>query len=341
MTYRWGVIGLGRLATRKMIPAIDAAQNAELVAVATRTQAKLDEIKQERANLRTYAGWRDLLKDPGVDIVYLGTPNNLHAEMTIEAARNGKHVVCDKPMALNLDDAKRMVEACEQAGVYLGVLYHAMFNKANQAGREAMLAGKLGRLSFMRGRDSFSFGAQPPAGEWRLEMAQSGGGPLVDIGIYPLYIIRFLTGKRVRRVGAMSWNTRYTQIDVPDTSAAWIELEDGTPGTVDTSYTTSDVTRLELDGDTGRMEILNSFSTAPNGSLHLRTRGAVSDLTVEPDRLHHAESYIQLIQHFQESITNGTVPLNNGRAALADQAAIDAIHASAANNGCAVEVEME
>lgn len=341
MTYRWGVIGLGRLATRKMIPAIDAAQNAELVAVATRTQAKLDEIKQERENLRTYAGWRDLLKDPDVDIVYLGTPNNLHAEMTIEAARNGKHVLCDKPMALNLDDARRMVEACEQAGVYLGVLYHAMFNKANYAAREAMLSGKLGGLTFLRGRFGFSFGAQPPEGEWRLQMAQSGGGPLVDVGIYPLYMIRFLTGKRIRRVGAMSWNTRYTQIDVPDTSAAWIELEDGTPGMIDTSYTTSDVSRLEIDGDTGRLEILESFTTVPNGKMHLRTRGAVSELTVEPNRLHHADSYTQLIQHFQESITNGTVPLNNGRAALADQAAIDAIHASAGNEGCAVEVRLE
>lgn len=345
MSVRWGVIGYGRLATRKMIPAIDAVEDAALAAVATRTQSKLDELAQQRPGISTYSDWRELLADPNIDAVYIGTPNNLHAEMTLEAAARGKHVLCDKPMALNTAEAVKMVEACDRAGVTFGLLYHAIFNGANRYAYDAIHAEKLGTLRFIRGRFSFSYGSQPPAGEWRLDAAQSGGGPLVDIGIYPLYMLRRITGHRVRRVSAMAWSQHYKAFDVPDTTAAWFELENGTPGTLDTSYTVADTSRLEIDGDEARLEVLGSFTMEPAGKANLITRSGnavrTENFEVQPARLHHADSYMQLVRHFQESMASGSEPLNSARAALAEQRTIDAIHRSAEQGGAPVDVEHE
>src|SRR5258705_3969542 len=142
---RWGLIGCGDIARKRIAPAMRNSPVCELVAV-SRAQANLAEaFAKEFGARRWYADWRDLLQDKEIDAVYIATPVHLHAEQTIAAAQAGKHVLCEKPMALNVAECDRMIAACRANGVQLGIAYYRHFYPAIRRIKEIIAAGGIRR----------------------------------------------------------------------------------------------------------------------------------------------------------------------------------------------------
>jgi predicted dehydrogenase len=186
----WGIQGTARI-NRMLIPPLRVSPGNRLVAVASRDLARGEAYAREWQIGRVHGSYAALLADPEIDVVYIPLPNHLHADWTIEAARAGKHVLCEKPLALSVDEVDAMAAACRAAGVVLAEAFMYRHHPQTLAVKELLEAGTIGTLRFLRG--SFTFPLTRP-NDVRLR-PEWGGGCLWDIGCYPLSFARFLLGR--------------------------------------------------------------------------------------------------------------------------------------------------
>src|SRR5882762_8234845 len=141
---RWGLVGAGDIAEKRVAPALLASERSELVAVSRRQQPLAEGFAQRFGARRWHANWRDLVRDDGIDAVYVAAPVQLHAPITIAAAEAGKHVLCEKPMALNADECDRMIRSAHAAGVQLGIAYYRHLYPLVQRVKELLAEGVIG-----------------------------------------------------------------------------------------------------------------------------------------------------------------------------------------------------
>jgi predicted dehydrogenase len=196
---RWGVVGLGGVVVDSVAPAILASSGSRLVACASREPVKGLEIARPFGAQRVYATHDELVADPEIDLVYVATPNALHKAAVLAAARAGKHVLCEKPLALSVADAREMASACRDAGVILRVAFQIRLEGMLHRVREIVRSGELGDLR------SIAFERTAPLtqrGEWRHDLEQ--GGVLFDVATHQLDLVPWLTGLRYRDVYACS-----------------------------------------------------------------------------------------------------------------------------------------
>ena len=180
---RWGVLGYARIARMELIPAMQRATNSEFFALASRDEAKLVEARKNSPGLaRTYRGYEELLRDPDVDAVYIPLPNSLHCEWTKRAAEHGKHVLCEKPLALTAADAREMQAACAAHGVMLMEAFMYRYTDRTRQVREILRSGLLGEIKLIQASHRFLLN-RPESIKYRPEL---GGGALYDVGVYPL-----------------------------------------------------------------------------------------------------------------------------------------------------------
>ncbi len=186
---RWGILGTARI-NRMLIPPLQTSPNNRLVAVASRELARGEAYAREWQIGRAHGSYEALLADPEVDAVYIPLPNHLHAEWTIKAARSGKHVLCEKPLALTLEDVDAMAAACREAGVVLAEGFMYRHHPQTLRVKQLLDEGAIGALRYLRG--AFTFELTRP-NDVRLR-PEWGGGCLWDIGCYPVSFARFLVG---------------------------------------------------------------------------------------------------------------------------------------------------
>jgi predicted dehydrogenase len=182
---RWGVLGWARIAREHLIPAIQRASNSELLAIASRDESKLAECRERIKTARTYSGYQKLLRDPEVDAVYIPLPNSLHREWTIKAAECGKHVLCEKPLAMNASECREMIATCAANGVTLMEAFMYRYTERTRKVLEILASGVLGEIRFIS--STFRFLLTNPA-SIKLK-AELGGGSLYDVGCYPVNFI--------------------------------------------------------------------------------------------------------------------------------------------------------
>ncbi len=182
---RWGVLGYARIASNSLMPAIQRAANSQLHALASRDEAKLADARARFGVTRTYRAYEDLLRDPEVDAVYIPLPNSLHREWTIKAAEHGKHVLCEKPLALKAAEALEMAAACAGRGVRLMEAFMYRYTERTRAVLEVLRSGALGEVKFVG--SSFRYLMSNPA-SIKLK-PELGGGALYDVGCYPVNFI--------------------------------------------------------------------------------------------------------------------------------------------------------
>lgn len=192
MTISWGILGAGKIAERQMAPAIAAAPGHELVAVMRRELAAAQQFADAHGAQRAYDSAEALLADRQVNAVYVATPPHLHARQTMLAARAGKHILCEKPMALTTAEAGRMIEVSRGHGVALMICYYQRFNARHRRIRELLAEGAIGQVTAARINFSERFPPQP--GVWHHNPAISGGGPLMDLGTHCIDLLRYLCG---------------------------------------------------------------------------------------------------------------------------------------------------
>ena len=253
---RWGILSTSTIG-RKVIPAIQAADRCEVVAIASRDPARGRRVAAERGIPTVHDSYASLLADPDVDAVYVPLPNHLHAEWSIAAARAGKHVLCEKPLALTVEDAERMIAACETAGAYLMEAFMYRHHPSWVAARELVAGGRIGQL--MAAQSWFSYCNEDPANIRNI--LEAGGGALWDIGCYAVNLSRMLFADEPIRV---SGSVRRDMVDGTDIlTGGLLEFPAGLASFV-CSTRVEDDQRVEIYGTRGRIGIEIPFNIPPD-----------------------------------------------------------------------------
>jgi 1,5-anhydro-D-fructose reductase (1,5-anhydro-D-mannitol-forming) len=189
-TVRWGILGCGDVAEKKSGPALYKASGSELVAVMRRDRAKAEDFARRHGAKRAYDTVDALLADTEIDAVYIATPPHLHCEQTLAAARAGKHVLVEKPMALNAAECERMMDACREANVFLHVAYYRRFYPKFVRAKQLLEEGAVGRVLGAR----LLMCSRSGTGGWRTDPAISGGGHFFDVGSHRIDMLLYLLG---------------------------------------------------------------------------------------------------------------------------------------------------
>src|SRR5439155_2876654 len=229
--FRGGLVGAGDIARKRVAPALGASPGCELVAVARARAELAGEFARSFGASRTYARWQDLVREPGIDAVYIATPVHLHAEQTIAAAEAGRHVLCEKPMAMNVAECDRMIAACRANHVTLGVAYYRRFYPIVSRVKAILESGEIGDPVIVQINAFEPFNPDPDHPRyWLMKKAESGGGPMFDFGCHRLEVLLNIFGAIPRAAGMMA-NVRF-QREVEDTAVALLQLGNGACATI-------------------------------------------------------------------------------------------------------------
>ncbi len=295
------------------------------MAIASRDGDTARTVATELGIARAHASYEELLADPDVDAVYIPLPNHLHAEWTIAAARAGKHVLCEKPLALTVAEAERMVEACDVAGVQLMEAFMYRHHASWLAVREAVASGRIGRLVAVQ--SWFSYFNDDPANIRNI--LEAGGGALYDIGCYCVNLSRFLFAAEPTRVVGSVMRDPMGGTDI--VAAGVLEFGDGV-ATFTTSTRAEDDQHVNVYGTEGRISVEIPFNIPPTlpTRIHIAAGGdppvaaQVETLTFEP-----ADPYTDEASAFAEAVLAGRPVPVSAADAVANLRVIEALFDSA------------
>jgi predicted dehydrogenase len=214
----YAVVGLGRIAERAILPAFRHSKKARLVALVSGDDHKAQRLARQfgAEDFFSYDDFAFCLSHPKVEAVFIATANQPHAELTERAAAAGKHVLCEKPMATSVEGCLGMIQACRANSVRLMIAYRKYFEPASLALKKLVASGKLGRLKFMHSAFTFCLAARKKGADWHLDRKLSGGGSLVDVGVYSVNTARWLAGLDPAEASAFAWTTdpaRFNEVE--------------------------------------------------------------------------------------------------------------------------------
>jgi predicted dehydrogenase len=326
MTLRWGILSTANIGIEKVIPGIQGAARCEVVAIGSR-DAQLARTVADRLGIeRAHGSYEALLADPGVDAVYIPLPNHLHAQWTIAAARAGKHVLCEKPLAMTAVDAERMAEVCAAEGVYLMEAFMYRQHPSWVAVRDLVASGRIGRLIAVQ--SWFSYYNDDPTNIRNIQGV--GGGALYDVGCYNVNLSRMLFGAEPTHVSATI--ARDPVLGVDTTTSAILEFETGV-ATFTCSTRAETDQRVHVYGTEGRISIGIPFNIPPDRPTHVYvTAGGDPPVAPATETLTFdtADPYTVQAERFAAAVLDGTpVPVDPADA-VANLRVIEAIFADAA-----------
>ncbi|WP_409343239.1 Gfo/Idh/MocA family protein [Paenibacillus sp. MBLB4367] len=272
---RFAVVGCGGIA-QSHFTGIERAPEAELAAVCDMNGRRAEEFGAAYG-VNAYTDYRQLLADPTIDVVCLCTPSGMHAEQTVQAAEAGKHIVCEKPMAITLPDADRMVEACDVMGVKLATIFPRRMSPASQFVKRLLDEERLGKLSLCSGYVKFYRDqAYYNSAGWRGTWAMDGGGAMMNQGIHTIDLLQWLAGP----VAALTGYARNVlrDIEVEDTAVVSLQYKSGALGSIEATTTAykQPEHRILLQGEKGTVELTGDRITA------LELIGETMDIPVFP-----------------------------------------------------------
>ena len=274
------LVGLGKYSTGQLAPALQQTKLCRLAGIVTGSPEKAAKWQQQyqipAKNVYDYKTFDRMMDNPDIDIVYVVTPNALHAEYVVRAAQAGKHVMCEKPMATTVEDARRMIAACDKAGKKLSIGYRLHFEPHNQAMMQLGQKQVYGPIKHLITDNGFKFGNDTP---WRVNKALAGGGPLMDMGIYSLQGCIYTKGQVPVSVTAkLAPETGSGYFKEVEAGVDWhLKFADGTVADCRTSYAENLSGRLRAEAQNGWFELQPAFgygglagSTSKNdGKLNL------------------------------------------------------------------------
>ena len=254
---RWGILSTADIALAKVIPGMRRAERCEVLAIASRDADRARAAAQTHRIPRAYGSYEALLADPDVDAVYIPLPNHLHAAWAIAAAQAGKHVLCEKPLALTAPEAQGIVDACRASGVLLMEAFMYRLHPSWVAARDILASGRIGRL---RSVDSwFSYFNDDPANIRNIRAA--GGGALYDIGCYSVNLSRMLFGGEPERVSASIVRDPALGVDI--LTSGILSFGDGVASFTCSTRVEPDQ-RVDIYGTDGRISIDIPFNIPPD-----------------------------------------------------------------------------
>jgi xylose dehydrogenase (NAD/NADP) len=294
---KWGILGYARIARVNIISAILRSSNAEFYGIASRDMAKLKECSDTYPVSIMYANYDALLDDPDIEAVYIPLPNVLHKEWTIKAARKGKHVLCEKPIALNATECDEMIRICKEQKVKFMEAFMYRYTHRTRKVKEVLASGKLGEIKLI---------------------PELGGGSLYDVGCYPVNFIGMITNDDPESIVAEC--VKESGIDM--ILSAVLKYRSGIIATLHCGFNASQRIFSEIVGTKGALEVPDAFLDDP-GYITL-----ITDAGSEKIKVEESDRYRYEIEDFSQAIIDDRKPMFSLEETRRNTAIIDRIYAS-------------
>ncbi|HXX27748.1 MAG TPA: Gfo/Idh/MocA family oxidoreductase [Terriglobales bacterium] len=318
----FGIVGFGLHAVKRLMPGFAEARNCRVVALSRRDWTKAQDSARQFQVPLPFASAEELCRSPQVDAVLVTTPNACHLQDVLRAVKYGKAVLCEKPMGVNADECRRMVEAARMAKVLLGVAQVFRFEDTTARLRDRLAAGQIGRLVFARSEFSFPGGAGHPRA-WLNDLSIAGGGPIADVGVHCVDALRFMLQDEVVSVAARGHSDSISR-EVEAAAAMVLEFSRGTLGLVAVSFRAGYRTPLEFVGEEGVLRADDGLTVEKPIRLELLRNGEV----VETEMLSNRQAYTRQVESFAAALEGKAEFAVPGEEGWKNQEILDAAYRS-------------
>jgi len=321
------MVGLGRISMQHFMPACRTTRQSRVTALVSGHRDKAERMAAEygipRENIYSYENYDAIATNQDIDAVYVALPNSMHAEYTIRAAKAGKHVLCEKPMATSVADAQAMVDACRAANRKLMIAYRCQLEQTNLHAIDLIRSGKLGKVEAIQSAYGFNIGRN----EWRCNSKLAGGGPLMDVGIYSLNACRYLTGEEPAELhgyaSVIDQDGRFKEVEE---NLAWtMKFPSGVVASCDTAYGADMPGYYRVHGSKGVLHVDAAFGY--EGQIltaHVQGQPVVS----EPNPAKDPSHFVLEADHFAECVLRNMTPKTPGEEGLRDMQLMERIYQS-------------
>lgn len=319
MQIKWGILGNAKIARNAMIPAFKKANHAELVGIAS-SSGTAKETAAVYEIPKYYDSYQGLLDDPEINAVYIPLPNHLHKEWVIKTAAAGKHVLCEKPAALNAEETKDMIDECASHNVLFMEAFMYQFHPQHEMVKKLISEGVIGNVNFMRAH--FSAFVDKASSNFRL-FKNMGGGSVYDVGCYCMHAFRNILNSEPVEIFARSQPDAELKIDM--TTTVSMLMENGIQAVFDCSFEQQYREKYEVVGEKGTIEVLYPFRPDLHGTAIINVmdeEGNITEYRVEGDQ------YVLQVEHFSNCILTGQIPQYTVDNSINNMKAIDAVYRS-------------
>ncbi|WP_249872585.1 Gfo/Idh/MocA family protein [Oceanobacillus saliphilus] len=297
---KWGILSTAKIAQKELIPAFQRSVNADVIAIATSSKMeKAKEVADRFQIEKAYGSYEELLNDPEIEAVYIPLPNHLHKEWVIEAAKKGKHILCEKPAGLNTEEVLEMKKVCEDEKVLFmeGFMYH--FHPQHNRVKEIIKSGEIGEIKLMRAAFSFQLAQK----EGSIKMNAKGGGSIYDVGCYGIHSIRNILASEPESVHVHALKDKDYEVDTD--AVAYLQFKNNVRAVFDVSFGLAKRSEYEIIGTEGRITVPRAYRPDWYGGDGL--------VIVEKDYVSRTETiqgdqYRNEVEHISNAIIHGYSP---------------------------------
>jgi predicted dehydrogenase len=319
---RFGIVGFGLHAVKRMMPGFLRAGNCRVTALSRRDLTQARESARQHNIPLAFDSVEALSRSPEVDAVFVTTPNSLHLQDVLTALACGKPVLCEKPLGMNADECRQMVEAARKAKVLFGVAHVFRFEQSTARLKERIAAGEIGQPVFVRSEFSFPGGPAHPR-TWLYDPKVSGGGPIADVGVHCIDTLRFILQDEVVRVSALGMSDKLSG-ELEAAAALILEFSRGTLGTVLVSYRAEYRSPLEFIGNGGVLRADDGLNVEHPIQLQLLRGSEVIDTETVSNEL----AYAKMVDAFADAIEGKSQFPAPGEQGWQNQEILDAAYRS-------------
>jgi 1,5-anhydro-D-fructose reductase (1,5-anhydro-D-mannitol-forming) len=334
MPINWGIVGIGQHVEHFFAPGIIGAADTRLAAVCSRDAEKARRFAEKHGVERYYGSYQEMLEEKNIDVVYVATPNNMHARDTITAAAAKKHVCCEKPMAISETDGRHMIDACRENGVKLGVVFQNRYHPAHIKARQIIQGNEAGEIVLVKAQYCRGF-MHISSKSWRTDLSMAGAGALVGAAVHPIDLLRFLLDSEVVEVRALC----EPRDGVDDMDYIVLKFQNGMRGVV-----IAGIQAPRSDNDA--VIYGTKLKISCKGTVGTKARGELvveSDATALREDLTVGEvetaNFTRLVEDFNRSIRTGSEPGISGSNGLQMTRIVNAVLKSSRDDGKAVAVQ--
>lgn len=323
----YAVVGLGGIAQRAVLPAFRHSRKAKLVAVVSSDLKKARRLADRfgASSCYTYDNYDQCLANPDVKAVFIATDNATHARLSVRAAKAGRHVLCEKPMATSVKECQQMIHACRENKVRLMIAYRKYFEPASLALKKLIDGGKLGKLKIIHSAFTIFLPPDRKGPNWHLDSVAAGGGSLADVGVYCVNTIRWLTGKEPGEANAYGWTTDPRRFNSVEESISFqLKFPEGLFVQATASFGAAQANYLKVFGEKGWASLDPAFAY----DEERRLLGKIGGRWFEK-RFKIIDEFALELDALADGIRRGRDPEPDGREGLRDVIVMEAIHKAA------------
>lgn len=337
------IVGLGRLSLEELLPAFGESKRTKITGLVSGNRdkalrvAKMYDVPED--SIYDYKNFDNIKNNPNIHAVYIVLPNSMHAEFTIRAARAKKHILCEKPMAMNVKECEEMIKASEENNVKLMIAYRVQYYPHHLKAKKMIEQGNLGKIKLLELQNTQVQSEKNP-GQWRHVMKLAGGGALVNVGIYCLNAARFLTGEEPQEVYAWESTDRSDpRFKETDESISWMmKFPSGIIAQCTTSHGAAGSQRYTVIGTEAVLDMNPAFAYE-GVKLKIKKQDTELNSTVISEvNLHSSNQFSRELDHIAECITKNKRPYTPGEEGLQDHRVMAAIYESI-KSGLPVKLE--